>query len=610
MRWTPSAADVRDPVRLHRTVQRLSEQVASVQKQVTVRGLTDEELARIRDELQAGGRYPLAIYNLTGKQEEERDTEIPGEVRSLSMAKSGYGKFIAEWTDPIRGAKTLDDTAIQWADDAGFTTNLNTAKGWRKVNHLESTLPGATYYFRVAVHNQSGLTSHASVATVLGATGWGPWCAGVAASSGWPTNLQQYMNNTPPTNNPTAETPYVNSAYPDDTSTYVELYWTYLQGTNVADSFQLTITDGIAYHISKVPAYPNVVAGVADRYALVINRLPNFTGKTLTTTIAAQFTAKAGVVYAGTIVLANALSLTADSGAQLTPVIVDALDWAGGEVWFGTDQYRNNIPPTNGISAFTLSSTPGAIYANQCVFTLSNLAYTQGTNIATHLAILLKDSGGTITLIADHVVTLLNLAALPSSFIIPYSLNMHRSYTVALAAVALTKNGYSFNGTFAQYTMNLGSSYSYLYIVADGTKHIRIDPGTTKEIYLSKIVNLDDNLVMASTKTVDGRDVSVDGSTLDSHVGTATAHGVTGSVMGTNMTNTLAAAGIIDAKTNAAKFLVRYAGSGAYGNPPTSGPAMNDGEIVFAANSSDGGAVYQFYRDGANYFWWKAGGNF
>src|SRR5262249_36713469 len=110
------------------------------------------------------------------------DSVIPGSVQNLSVTGSN-GDFKATWSDPATGNFTIDDTAIQYCTDSGFTANGpgSPSLGWGNVNLLKSTDPNKSYYFRVALHNQSGIASHTSTGTsgpsFLGATGWGPWTA-------------------------------------------------------------------------------------------------------------------------------------------------------------------------------------------------------------------------------------------------------------------------------------------------------------------------------------------------------------------------------------------------------------------------------------------------
>lgn len=51
--------------------------------------------------------------------------------------------------------------------------------------------------------------------------------------------------------------------------------------------------------------------------------------------------------------------------------------------------------------------------------------------------------------------------------------------------------------------------------------------------------NITENVTVVALKTIDGRDISVDGAAMDSHIASTTAHGATGAVVGTTNTQTL-----------------------------------------------------------------------
>ena len=103
------------------------------------------------------------------------DTVIPGLLVGLDV-QGGGGRFVANWSDPLTGFLTIDDHAVEWATNPGFSVGVDRSKGWGDIHHLDSTLPGQTFYFRIAAHNQSGLPSHWSIASNPGYEyGWGPW---------------------------------------------------------------------------------------------------------------------------------------------------------------------------------------------------------------------------------------------------------------------------------------------------------------------------------------------------------------------------------------------------------------------------------------------------
>jgi Chaperone of endosialidase len=65
--------------------------------------------------------------------------------------------------------------------------------------------------------------------------------------------------------------------------------------------------------------------------------------------------------------------------------------------------------------------------------------------------------------------------------------------------------------------------------------------GVTGQLIQNSLVTVADsgNIALPALATVDGRDVSVDGATLDSHVASTEAHGATGAVVGTTNSQTL-----------------------------------------------------------------------
>jgi hypothetical protein len=138
-------------------------------------------MAEISKALSALGTNPLPLYNLPGST--PTDLVIPGVVQGFSMSASGNGKFVADWSDPLTGILTLDGAAVQYADDAAFTTNVVTLK-YGRTNHVEVYMQQANKYFRVTVHNESNQPSDPGTLGLLGSTGWGPWSSGILAHSG------------------------------------------------------------------------------------------------------------------------------------------------------------------------------------------------------------------------------------------------------------------------------------------------------------------------------------------------------------------------------------------------------------------------------------------
>ncbi len=140
------------------------------------------------------------------------------------------------------------------------------------------------------------------------------------------------------------QTYFIDAANPDTKSSYIELYWRYTQGTNVATSFLVVISDGLATATKEVPAYAG--AGVVT-YGLAIQRLINNASRTVSAIIFAQYKSPSGTLTTAQVVLCAAIDPSADIGTDRTPTIINLLDWAGGNVWWETEQYRNNTAPDN-----------------------------------------------------------------------------------------------------------------------------------------------------------------------------------------------------------------------------------------------------------------------
>jgi hypothetical protein len=120
------------------------------------------------------------------------DSAIPTAPVGLTVVADN-GRFVAEWETPVSGGNTLDDVAIQYATDSGFSTGVVTTAGWNFILHREGSDPNKIYYFRVAFHNKSGATSNATTALAIAnagysgsATGWGPFCTAVGPVSSYP----------------------------------------------------------------------------------------------------------------------------------------------------------------------------------------------------------------------------------------------------------------------------------------------------------------------------------------------------------------------------------------------------------------------------------------
>jgi len=111
--------------------------------------------------------------------------------------------------------------------------------------------------------------------------------------------------------------------------------------------------------------------------------------------------------------------------------------------------------------------------------------------------------------------------------------------------------------------------------------------GLALKINSTLVIDISGNFV--GSGTVDGVDVSALNTNATNHMATSTAHNVTGSVMGTNMTNTIGSAGIINLLTNSGKLLLRSTGT----------KSGSTGELFFLNTGSWRGLVY---FDGGNYW--------
>ncbi len=416
-------------------------------------------------------------------------------------------------------------------------------------------------------------------------------CGPFTLEAGW----ENYADNVTASADPSNFTVRVYAGAPDALSANVELYWDYVQGANKCTQFALTISDGTATYVYRVRA---VSTAGTQKHRVDIKSLS--IAKAVTISIAAEFIASSGVTTRAAV---SGWSFTpsGSSGSSPAATLVGTLDWAHGSVWYETDQYRNNLAPTNPPSAgmsMLLTATPGA---NQGIISLSNLAYSQGANIATHIAVLLRYGGGSISLTSDAIVTLLNLSSLPASYTIPYPVKNTDDFTAGIAACALTKNGYSFNSTVRQYSV---SGEAETQISSDSDTRIGAADGhqvlITHELSLVEV-----NLVMSAGQTVDGVDVSALNTTVSNHTAATAAHGTTGAILGANMTNTLGASGIIDAKTNDAKICVKFGPNFADAAHP---PTLTAGQSV-PCYCTGNSKYYWVHFDGTNYFYAYMGAN-
>jgi hypothetical protein len=228
----------------------------------------------------------------------------------------------------------------------------------------------------------------------------------------------------------------------DPISWAVSVYFTYTQGLVKADQIALTIGDGNAGWVERFSLPPTaVVTGFIDIHRLNKDRQH-------TISIVAESFGAAGIV-AGTGAATFSITFTPStvsgsrSGSHL-----GSLDWAGGNVWFDSYQYRNNIAPSNAVPD-TIVLNPYHAGSGASMMYISGLSYNQGPYIATHLAVILKSPAGTPDLYSDMVVARIAFP-LPATFRVPIPLMDNETYTVAVAAVAMVKNGAVAHGTFVQ----------------------------------------------------------------------------------------------------------------------------------------------------------------
>jgi hypothetical protein len=346
--------------------------------------------------------------------------------------------------------------------------------------------PGTDYYVRGWLFNLFGRSPASAVAgpkqsaaiastsTLLDSTTRG---AVVSANAGLASNgdvnrtvpntrldggLQSYITTGAPNGTFTDIWPYwieyTSGGEPilDSKSARFTIYWKYTDSTNPATQFLIEVSDGTAFYIWRVKDLAN--AGAAY-HKFTVTRVQK--DKTYTVSITPEFAGKNTIAAGSKQTNKWTILPNVNENSDYGGTSVGSVDWAGGGVWFDTYQYRNSLPPANGYTDTSLSiSSAGTESANQRTITLLNLAYTQGSPyLATHLAVFIKAGGGTISLTSDSIVTLLNLASLPSSYTIPYPLNSRLEYAVGIAACALTAGGYAFHATFKQYTLTADSNF-------------------------------------------------------------------------------------------------------------------------------------------------------
>jgi hypothetical protein len=247
--------------------------------------------------------------------------------------------------------------------------------------------------------------------------------------------------------------PWDPAATGDAKSSAISYYWTYDQGLVKADQFALYMTDGTAYHIERVRALPGAsgiyevsVFQVASNRAFNVSIEPEAIG-------ASGVTPQSGYAY-------PPVTPSVSSGSPpVGRTVVGRVDWAGGNIWYDSVQYRNNKAPTNGVTALTVGYYHTGSGASRAL--LSGFSsYSQGPYIATHLAVIIKMPAGTITLGQDMVVCYMSVFPnIPSSYSIPVSIpDNAQGVSIGLAAVAEVKNGRVFHGQFCQIDRNVAQT--------------------------------------------------------------------------------------------------------------------------------------------------------
>lgn len=242
-----------------------------------------------------------------------------------------------------------------------------------------------------------------------------------------------------------------NVAYPypatggDAKTSAANFYWSYTQGLVKAQQFAITVNDGNAVWVHRVRAQ---AGSGAMRHGFVLYGMTY--NRNHTVSIAAEAIAFGGQVVGSTdtwgTFTPNANFGTYEPGTT----VVGQLDWAGGNVWYDSIQYRNNIAPDNGTGAgITIVFYSSGSGGSRAVISGLN-SYAQGTtNIATHLAVVIKSPSGTPVVYQDMVVTYISMGSLPASYQVPVNIPDNVGVTVIVAAVAETKNGRQFNTTFS-----------------------------------------------------------------------------------------------------------------------------------------------------------------
>ncbi|MBN1567943.1 MAG: hypothetical protein JXA73_08845 [Acidobacteria bacterium] len=255
----------------------------------------------------------------------------------------------------------------------------------------------------------------------------------VNLEAGW----ENYADGATPTNNPSNFNRRVYAGYPDAGSSNVELYWDYVQGANKATQFCLNISDGTMTQAYRVPAVPT--AGTqkhrVDIKGLAINT-------SVTITIAAEFVAASGTVQK-TAVSGWSFTPNYSTGSTLSATLVGSLDWAGGNTFENTSQYRTDTAPNGSFSNF---SSPSIITnPNGSVDLVLQFQFTQNSMPATNFLVFYNATGAASQITdAAHSIDARSGTATYTVRIL--GINPTTYYSYAVAGYSVTKNGRSLTG--------------------------------------------------------------------------------------------------------------------------------------------------------------------
>ena len=261
----------------------------------------------------------------------------------------------------------------------------------------------------------------------------------------------------------------------DDASSAMTLYWEYTQGLVKAQQFSIFLSDGAAFWTQRFRALPGT--GVL-KHSIALYRVAK--NRALTITVTAE-AIRPGGQTAGPTASWGTFTPSVSSGSSPTGYTdVGSIDWAQGNIWFDSYQYRNSIGPSNGTGSITIQFIHAGSGAAHIVLTGLN-SYSQGSYIATHLSVIVKTPSGTIDLNSDCVVARISAISIPATFRVPMDFADNQSFTVAVVAVAMVKNGAVPNTTWTPVTKNAG----YVQITSSNSPY---------QVYLGNQSNLSENI--------------------------------------------------------------------------------------------------------------------